>query len=208
MKKVLFVCVAVVASLLFTNHTNAQTKIGTFDEESVLGLMPDIDKVSAALQSYAKDSLQVDYEYSVLEFNRRDSIYRKDSATMPARAREQATKELNQLKYKLVNWQQFQQESVRTKQEELLVPYKQKIYASLEKIIREQKYTHVFRNDALLKSPIGDNLSIKVAQDLKLNLPKEVIDELKNQGVPVPAAAAPTKPAATAAPTKPAAKTK
>jgi hypothetical protein len=200
MKKVLFVCVAVVASLLFTNHTNAQTKIGTFDEESVLGLMPDIDKVSAALQSYAKDSLQVDYEYSVLEFNRRDSIYRKDSATMPARAREQATKELNQLKYKLVNWQQFQQESVRTKQEELLVPYKQKIYASLEKIIREQKYTHVFRNDALLKSPIGDNLSIKVAQDLKLNLPKEVIDELKNQGVPVPAAAAPA--------TKPAAKTK
>jgi Skp family chaperone for outer membrane proteins len=199
MKKVLFVCVAVVASLLFTNHTNAQTKIGTFDEESVLGLMPDIDKVSAALQSYAKDSLQVDYEYSVLEFNRRDSIYRKDSATMPARAREQATKELNQLKYKLVNWQQFQQESVRTKQEELLVPYKQKIYASLEKIIREQKYTHVFRNDALLKSPIGDNLSIKVAQDLKLNLPKEVIDELKNQGVPVPAAAAPaTKPAAKA----------
>ena len=122
MKKVLFVCVAVVASLLFTNHTNAQTKIGTFDEESVLGLMPDIDKVSAALQSYAKDSLQVDYEYSVLEFNRRDSIYRKDSATMPARAREQATKELNQLKYKLVNWQQFQQESVRNKQEELLVP--------------------------------------------------------------------------------------
>ena len=200
MKKVLFVCVAVVASLLFTNHTNAQTKIGTFDEESVLGLMPDIDKVSAALQSYAKDSLQVDYEYSVLEFNRRDSIYRKDSATMPARAREQATKELNQLKYKLVNWQQFQQESVRTKQEELLVPYKQKIYASLEKIIREQKYTHVFRNDALLKSPIGDNLSIKVAQDLKLNLPKEVIDELKNQGVPVPAAAAPA--------TKPAVKTK
>ncbi|MCX6297595.1 MAG: OmpH family outer membrane protein [Bacteroidetes bacterium] len=196
MKKVLFVCVAVVASLLFTNHTNAQTKIGTFDEESVLGLMPDIDKVSAALQSYAKDSLQVDYEYSVLEFNRRDSIYRKDSATMPARAREQATKELNQLKYKLVNWQQFQQESVRAKQDELLVPYKQKIYASLEKIIREQKYTHVFRNDALLKSPIGDNLSIKVAQDLKLNLPKEVIDELKNQGVPVPAAAAPTKPAA------------
>ncbi|MCX6337206.1 MAG: OmpH family outer membrane protein [Bacteroidetes bacterium] len=200
MKKVLFVCVAVVASLLFTNHTNAQTKIGTFDEESVLGLMPDIDKVSAALQSYAKDSLQVDYEYSVNEFNRRDSLYRKDSATMPARAREQATKELNQLKYKLVNWQQFQQESVRTKQEELLVPYKQKIYASLEKIIREQKYTHVFRNDALLKSPIGDNLSIKVAQDLKLNLPKEVIDELKNQGVPVPAAAAPA--------TKPAVKTK
>jgi Skp family chaperone for outer membrane proteins len=198
MKKVLFVCVAVIASLLFTNHTNAQTKIGTFDEESVLGLMPDIDKVSAALQSFAKDSLQVDYEYKVNEFTRRDSIFKKDSATMPARAREQAVKELNQIKYQLVNWQQYQQEAVRIKQDELLVPYKQKIYAALEKIIREQKYTHIFRSDALLKSPIGDNLSIKVAQELKLNLPKDVLDELKAQGVPVPAGSVPaqaTKPA-------------
>jgi Skp family chaperone for outer membrane proteins len=189
MKKVLFVCAAVLASLLFSSNTNAQTKIGTFDEESVLGLMPDIDKVSAALQSYAKDSLQVDYEYKVGEFQRRDSIFKKDSATMPARAREQALKEINQLKYQLVNWQQFQQEAVRLKQDELLTPYKQKIYASLEKIIREQKYTHIFRSDALLKSPIGDNLSIKVALDLKLTLPKEVLDELKAQGAPVPAAA-------------------
>ncbi len=189
MKKVLFVCAAVFGSLLFSSNTNAQTKIGTFDEESVLGLMPDIDKVTTALQSYAKDSLQVDYEYKVGEFQRRDSIFKKDSATMPARAREQALKEINQLKYQLVNWQQFQQQAVQQKQEELLVPYKQKIYASLEKIIREQKYTHIFRSDALLKSPIGDNLSIKVALDLKLTLPKEVLDELKAQGAPVPAAA-------------------
>ncbi|HQR91881.1 MAG: hypothetical protein B7Y15_00205 [Bacteroidetes bacterium 24-39-8] len=188
MKKVLFVFAAVLGSLMFSSNTNAQTKIGTFDEESVLGLMPDIDKVTTALQSYAKDSLQVDYEYKVVEFQRRDSIFKKDSATMPARAREQALKEINQLKYQLVNWQQFQQQAVQQKQEELLVPYKQKIYASLEKIIREQKYTHIFRSDALLKSPIGDNLSIKVALDLKLTLPKEVLDELKAQGAPVPAA--------------------
>jgi Skp family chaperone for outer membrane proteins len=96
----------------------------------------------------------------------------------------------------LVNWQQYQQQAVQAKQEELLVPFKQKIYAALEKIIREQKYTHIFRSDALLKSPISDNLSIKVAQELKLNLPKEVIEELKNQGIAVPASAAPaTKPA-------------
>lgn len=197
MKKVLFVCAAIIASLLFTNHTNAQMKIGTFDEESVLGLMPDIDKVSAALQSYAKDSLQVDYEYNVTEFNRRDSIYKKDSASMPARAREQAVKELNQLKYKLLNWQQYQQQAMQAKQEELLVPFKEKIYISLEKIMREQKYTHVFRSDALLQSPIGDNLAIKVALDLKLTLPKEVLEKLKSQGVTVPATNAPaTKPAA------------
>lgn len=192
MKKVLFVCAAVIGSLLFSSNTNAQTKIGTFDEESVLGLMPDIDKVTAALQSFAKDSLQVDYEYKVGEFQRRDSIFKKDSATMPARAREQAVKEINQLKYQLVNWQQFQQQAVQQKQEELLVPYKQKIYASLEKIIREQKYSHIFRSDALLKSPIGDNLSIKVALDLKLTLPKEVLEELKAQGAPA-AASAPVK---------------
>ena len=201
MKKVLFVCAAVLGSLLFSSNTNAETKIGTFDEEGVLSLMPGIEKVNIALQSYAKDSLQVDYEYKVGEFQRRDSIFKKDSATMPARAREQALKEINQLKYQLVNWQQFQQQAVQQKQEELLVPYKQKIYASLEKIIREQKYTHVFRSETLFQSPIGDDLAIKVALDLKLDLPKELLERLKAQGIQIPAATT-TAPATKPAPKK------
>ena len=38
-----------------------------------------------------------------------------------------ATSDLNKLKYKLINWQQYQQESMQQKQETLLLPYRQKI---------------------------------------------------------------------------------
>ena len=108
MKKILFVCVAFAVALLFTNSACAQnTKIGYFDEQAALSLFPGISKVDTLMQSYRIDSLQEEYKYSVGDFQRRDSIFKKDSATMPAKARELATKELLQLRYKLVNWQQI-----------------------------------------------------------------------------------------------------
>jgi hypothetical protein len=113
-------------------------------------------------------------------------------------------KEINQHKYKIVNWQQYQNQILEQKQEEFLYPFKQKIYASLEKIVREQKYTHVVKSDVFLIAPPQDNLVIKVALDLKLKFPKEVEDQLREQGLlgETPAKAAPAnKPA-----TKPAAK--
>ena len=105
---------------------------------------------------------------------------------------------INQHKYKIVNWQQYQNQMVQQKEEELLYPYKQKIYASLEKIIKEQKYTHVFKGDQLLVAPPSDNLVIKVALDLKLKFPKDVEDQLRAQGLldssPSPATAPKPKP--------------
>jgi hypothetical protein len=49
MKKLLFVCVVLAASLLFSNSTNAQVKIGYFDEQSLLSLFPDIQKVDTII---------------------------------------------------------------------------------------------------------------------------------------------------------------
>ena len=118
MKKILFVCVAIAAGVLFSNNSSAQTtKIGYFDEQAALSLFPGINKIDTLLNSYRLDSLQEEYKYTVSDFQRRDSIFKKDSATMPAKARELATKELFQLRYKLVNWQQYQQHRARRQEE-------------------------------------------------------------------------------------------
>jgi outer membrane protein len=198
MKKCLVGCVVLAASLFFSTKTNAQSapiKIGTFDEQSVLGLMPGIQKVDTALQQYVNDSLKPEYDYELSELMRMDSTFKKDSATMQPSTRGIVQKEINQHKYKIVNWQQYQNQMVQQKEDELLYPYKQKIYASLEKIIKEQKYTHVFKGDMLLVAPPADNLVIKVALDLKLKFPKDVEDQLRAQGLldssPTPAPAAP-----------------
>ena len=204
MKKILVVCVAFAVSLVFSNSTKAQQiKIGVFDEESVLGLFPDIQKVQTALDQYAQDSLRTEYDYELSEFKRKDSVYKKDSATMPGGVRAIMQKEIAAHYNKIVNWQQYQQQMLQAKQNQLLQPYLEKVYAAFQEIVAEQKYTWVLKKDAcIIPGGLADNISIKVAQKLKLPLPKEVTEALKAQGLPV--GTTDTKPAAPA--TKPAPK--
>ncbi len=187
MKKILFVCVAFAVALLFTNSAIAQnTKIGYIDEQSVLAQFPGISKVDTLFQSYRLDSLQEEYKYSVGDFQRRDSIFKKDSATMPAKARELATRELMQLRYKLVNWQQYQQQMEEAKYEQLLLPYKNKLYEAVQAIVAEQKYTYIIKAETLSpyggNPPLLDNISIRAIIKLKLPLPKEIEDAWRAAG--------------------------
>jgi Skp family chaperone for outer membrane proteins len=183
MNKFLLVCVAFAVSVLFTNSASAQnTKIGYFDEQAALSLFPGISKLDTLMNSYRIDSLQEEYKYSVGDFQRRDSIFKKDSATMPAKAREIATRELLQLRYKLVNWQQYQQQMEESKYEQLVNPYRIRIAEALAGIVAEQKYTIVLKSDAIspyVQPNLLDNLTIRVAMKLKLPLPKEIEDAWK-----------------------------
>ena len=98
---------------------------------------------------------------------------------MPAKARELAIRELNQLKYNLVNFQTYSQQMGEAKLEQLLGPYKQRMYEAMKVIVAEQKYTLVLNASAVsvyAQPPLLDNLSIRVAMKLKLPLPKEIED--------------------------------
>jgi len=66
---------------------------------------------------------------------------------------------------------------------------------SYNKVIKEQKYTHVFKSDVLLFAPPSDNLVIKVALDLKLKFPKDIEDQLRAEGLLDSSPANNTKPA-------------
>ena len=199
MKKVLFAAILLLA-VSFTNSASAQTKIGYFDDQSVIALFPGIqEKLDTILNSFAKDTLQDEYNYTLKSYQVKDSIYKKDSVDLSKRpkALEMATTELNQLKYKLINWQQYQQEAMQQKQETVLLPYRQKIAQALNEVVAEQKYNLVLKADALspyAQPSIADNLTIRVAMKLKLALPKEVEDAFK--------AATGGAPAKTAAPAK------
>ena len=183
MKKLLFVCVAFAVSLLFTKNTTAQqVKIGYFDEQQTLSLFPGIGKIDTLIASFQNDSLRVEYEYRIADFQRADSIFKKDSASLPVKARELAMRDLNQKKYQLINWQQYAQQMGESKLEQLLAPYKQRMYEALKLIVAEQKYTLVLNASSLsvyVQPPLLDNLSIRVAQKLRLPLPKDIEDAWK-----------------------------
>ncbi len=197
MKKLLFVCVAFAASSLFANQVSAQAKIGYFDEQAVLGSMPGIQKVDSLLKSYAQDSLQAEYDYTLSVFQRQDSIFKKDSAAMPPKARDLALRDLNNLKIKLIRWQEYSNSLTEQKKEELIAPLMKKIVEALHEVVTEQKYTYVLRQDALspyVQPPLLDNITIRVAMKLKLAIPKDLEDEWKRQAGGGAAKPAATKP--------------
>jgi Skp family chaperone for outer membrane proteins len=184
MKKVLFAAILLVACA-FSNSAIAQTKIGYFDDQSVIALFPGIqEKLDTVLNSYAKDSLQDEYNYTLKDYQVKDSIYKRDSVDLSKRpkALQMATDDLNRLKYKLINWQQYQQQMMEQKQEALLLPFRQKVAQALSEVVAEQKYNLVLKADALspyAQPSIADNLTIRVALRLKLPVPKDIEDAFK-----------------------------
>jgi outer membrane protein len=201
MKKFLVVSTLCVGLASISNTATAQAqpiRIGVFDADGVLSLMPGIGKVDTTLRRYVQDSLNPRRDYILSELKRKDSTYRADSAKLAPQVREIMQKDIAQDYYTIQNWQQIQQEAVQAKQQELTAPFYEKIYSTLQEIVQDQKYTHVFKDNVfVMPIPLTDNLSIKVAQRLKLKLPKEVEEALKAQGLSVgtgPSAAPAPKP--------------
>ena len=198
MKKGFLFAAILLVAVSFNNTASAQVKIGYFDDQSVIALFPGIqEKLDTVLKSYAQDSLQDEYNYTLKDYQVKDSIYKRDSVDLSKRpkALQMATDDLNRLKYKLINWQQYQQQSMEQKQESLLLPFRQKIATALGEVVAEQKYTVVLKAESLspyTQPSIVDNLTIRVAMKLKLPLPKEIEDAFKAATSAAPAA----KPAA------------
>jgi Skp family chaperone for outer membrane proteins len=181
MKKVLVACAAFALSLLFSNNTQAQTKIGYFNEEDVLSLYPNIQqKMDTVLNKYIIDSLKPDYDYALSEMMRLDSSYKADSAKITPSQRTAMQKDLLRNRSTIVNWQQYQNQMVQQKQNLFLKPYMDKILAAFQEVVTEQKYTHVLNKSAIIIAPPADDLSIRIAMKLKL-LSKEQEENAKAQ---------------------------
>ncbi|HXL57535.1 MAG TPA: hypothetical protein VN958_14825, partial [Chitinophagaceae bacterium] len=79
MKKVFF-SVLVLTAVLFAGETvhAQQMKIGVFDIDVMVQVMPDYRNVDSLLQIYQNDSLNAEYEVYTNEYKRLDSTYKAD----------------------------------------------------------------------------------------------------------------------------------
>jgi Skp family chaperone for outer membrane proteins len=182
MKKILIVCVIFAAGISLSNSTQAQIKIGVFDDQSILALMPGIQKVDTLLQKYGKDSLQTSYDEILTDYQYKDSVFKRDSATMPVSVKKVQLLDLNKIRYQLANWQQTSNEKMQAKQQELLKPYLEKIYAALQIVIKEQKYSYIFKPENLVFAEKSDEVPLRVIQKLGIPVPKEIADQIKALG--------------------------
>lgn len=170
MNKITFLFAAI---LLLVGSAQAQTqKLGYINVIDVVSLMPEAQKIQTSLEKYQTDSLQPRFNYTLSEFQRKDSMVNgKDSLKTPAAARAKMREEMQQDVYELQNWQQISQQLIQQKRDQLLEPIYTKAYQAVQQVAKENGYTYVFTKDALLVAPPADDMLPLVAKKLNLTIP-------------------------------------
>lgn len=193
MKKLMVVLAAVAGLILAgSDKATAQTKMGYFDLEYVVSLMPGVSKVDTILAQFERDSLGMEYDFRLGEFQRNDSTLKADSAKMPARLYQEKKNDLIQKFYVLQNWQQYSQQVTQAKQQELMEPYFSKALKAFQEVVEEGKYGYVFKRETLWLAPPADNLIPPVAKKMGLKLPVDPNAPKEDASKP-PAKPAPAK---------------
>ena len=182
MKKVLIAVVALVGLLVTSNETKAQAlKIGFFDLETMVTVMPGYREVDSLLQIYERDSLSAEYSFYESEFKRLDDAFKTDSAAgKPKSVLDLIAQKRSEVAMNLIYWQQIAQQKIENKRNILAGPLVQKVFGAYQKILQNGKYTLVLTPQAFegiaLRSGLtkAENLFIPVAKELKIQLPEEL----------------------------------
>jgi outer membrane protein len=147
-------------------------KSGYISIEQMISLMPEVGKIDTLLQKYQTDSINTEFASIIQDYNYKDSLLTKtDTTKIPAATRRQYRRDLEAITYQVQNWQQISQQAMQNKQQELLAPVYQKVYGALNQVAKENNYAFVYREEALLVAPPGDNLIPLVAKKLNIKLP-------------------------------------
>jgi outer membrane protein len=162
-----------VAAVMITMAGSAAAqKTGYIRVDDVVALMPETAKLQGVLESFQKDSLQPRFNYTLAEFQRKDSIVNgKDSLKTPAAARAKMREEMQSDLYELQNWQQISNQLIQAKQEHLLEPIYRKAIDAIQTVAKDNGYAYVYTKDALLVAPPADDLLPLVAKKLNLAIP-------------------------------------
>lgn len=158
--------------ILGASRVQAQQKSGYINMDAMISIMPEVGKIDTVLQRYQADSVNAEFASIIQDYNYKDSLLTKtDTTKIPAATRRQYRRDLEAITYQVQNWQQISQQAMQAKQQELLAPIYQRVYAALNAVAKENGYGFVYREEALLVAPPADNLLPLVARKLNVKLP-------------------------------------
>jgi outer membrane protein len=160
------------AIIITTAGSVSAQKTGYIRVDDVIALMPETTKLQGLLEKFQSDSLQPRFNYTLAEFQRKDSIVNgKDSLKTPVAIRTKMKEEMQRDMYELQNWQSISQEIMQNKQEQLLEPLYRKAIETIQLVAKESGYAYVYTKDALIVAPPADDLLPLVAKKLNLKIP-------------------------------------
>ena len=144
---------------------NAQ-KFGYVNTQELFALMPEVKTAQARI-----DSLSSQYETMFAnmqeEYKKKLADYEKNSTTMTEAMKQIQEEELYGMQQRIQTAYQTAQQDLQTKQQEFLVPIREKMMKAIKSVGEKYGYTYIFDSQAMVyTAPTADNLIEPVKKEL------------------------------------------
>ena len=139
MKKITFLAILSIVTL----STIAQNKFGYIDSQELLILMPERKTAETEVQNFAK-SLETQLGSMTAEYQQSVQEYQTNEATYTDLVKQDKIAEITGLEQRIQAFQQNAQQSLQTKEQELLEPILSKARKAIEDVATEGNYTYIF----------------------------------------------------------------
>lgn len=152
------------AALIFfgafaTVQAQSKQKFGHINTNDLLLLMPERANAEKALQEYAKQ-LEAQLTKMSNEYQTKLTAFQANQDSMTDLVRQTEAQEIAGLEQRIMEFRGSAQESLQTKESELLNPMVEKARKAIQEVAKENNYTYVFDSGTgvILHSPDGDNI--------------------------------------------------
>ncbi|MBJ6119950.1 OmpH family outer membrane protein [Pontibacter sp. BT310] len=181
--KTLVVAFLLISFASFAQSSDQPLKIGYTNVEYILLQLPESKQIESSLKDHSTQ-LENQLKGKYADYESKLQAYEKGAATMDKTIREDKEKELMNLNTSIQEFQRNAQQSLQQKEKSLVDPVIAKIDKAIKDVAKENGYTYVISNQALLAGPEDGDIS-------PLVLKKLGVDPTKVKATPEPAAAKP-----------------
>ncbi|MBQ5394087.1 MAG: OmpH family outer membrane protein [Alistipes sp.] len=147
MKNVLKLTLAL-AMMLGVSSLYAQ-KLGRIDTNDIIVSMPEMKELQTNMEAFAKD-LNDNLETIQVEFNTKFQDYQKNMNTLSDAVRQIKEKELQDLRQRIIEYQQMAQQEIQKKEQELSAPIMEKAKAAIDAVSKAGGYLAVFETGSMI----------------------------------------------------------
>jgi outer membrane protein len=165
MKKITFLALLSILTL----SAIAQNKFGYIDSQELLMLMPERKTAETEVQDFAK-SLEAQLGSMTAEYQQGVQEYQANEATYTDLVKQDKVAEITSLEQRIQAFQQNAQQSLQTKEQELLEPILSKARQAIEDVATEGDYTYIFDKSigSILYAKESENVIDLVKKKLNL----------------------------------------
>lgn len=162
-----------IIALVFTALVSAQSKVGTINTEYIVSKMPEFQQVQKELDEYGK-TLDSGLKEKFDEYQEKVKAYSEKESTYTQALKELKQKDIMKLEEDIKKLRTNSSKLLQVRQDDLLRPLYNKIGTEVEKIVKEEGFTHILNeNNALIYISPEYDITVKVMRSLNIPVEEE-----------------------------------